>query len=179
MQTLDDIQTALAQLPLAQRERVFSWLGDALDEGVVKEAAASYDSSPEPHWLSFEDYLAFEEASPVRHEYVGGMLHAMAGASESHEIIAGNLFAAIHAHLRGRPCTSAARPAGFRGGSVGRKTTSSSNRSRCPFHSGGSTRRSLSVPSHNCAKTTDRRLSLVCRSSENLPCRDALTCRPP
>lgn len=106
MQTLDDIQTAIAQLPVAQRERIFSWLGTALDEDAVKGAAASYDASPEHRWLSFEDYLAFEEASPVRHEYVGGALHAMSGASESHEIIAGNLFAAIHAHLRGRHCTS-------------------------------------------------------------------------
>ena len=28
----------------------------------------------------------------------------MTGASDRHEEIAGNLFAALHAHLRGRPC---------------------------------------------------------------------------
>lgn len=106
MQTLDEIQIAIARLPIAQRERVLSWLGNALNDDAVREAAASYDSSPEHRWFSFEDYLAFEEASPVRHEYVGGALYAMSGASENHEIIAGNLFAAIHAHLRGRPCTS-------------------------------------------------------------------------
>src|SRR2546423_8717771 len=50
------------------------------------------------------DYLSGELRSEVRHEYVGGSVYAMAGASEEHNAIAGNLFAALHAHLRGKPC---------------------------------------------------------------------------
>ncbi len=50
------------------------------------------------------DYLAGEEESEIRHEYVGGRVFAMAGASEPHEIVAGNLFAAILGHIRGRGC---------------------------------------------------------------------------
>lgn len=54
--------------------------------------------------LSVEDYLTGEELSEVRHEFIGGAVHAMAGASEEHNVIAVNLVAALHAHLRGKPC---------------------------------------------------------------------------
>ena len=54
--------------------------------------------------VSVEDYLAGELASVERHEYIGGDIYAMAGASEDHNIIAGNIFAALHGHLRGKPC---------------------------------------------------------------------------
>ena len=54
--------------------------------------------------LSSEDYLEQERESALRHEFVGGVAYAMAGASEEHNIIAGNLHAALHAHLRGKPC---------------------------------------------------------------------------
>ena len=40
----------------------------------------------------------------MRHEYIGGRVHAMSGASVRHNVIAGNLLAAFHSHLRGGPC---------------------------------------------------------------------------
>ncbi len=54
--------------------------------------------------VTVEDYLAAEEAREVRHEYVGGLVYAMAGTTPEHNIIAGNLFAALRSHLRGKPC---------------------------------------------------------------------------
>lgn len=54
--------------------------------------------------MSVEDYLAFEESSEVRHEYVGGEIHAMAGESVAHNTIAGNVFAVLRTKLRGGPC---------------------------------------------------------------------------
>ncbi len=57
--------------------------------------------SPQP---TVEEYLALEAESEVRHEYFDGLIEAMAGASDAHEIIAGNFFATLHAHLRGKPC---------------------------------------------------------------------------
>ncbi len=53
--------------------------------------------------VSEEAYLAAEAASTVKHEFVGNQVHAMAGASERHNTIAGNLFAACHGSNRG-PC---------------------------------------------------------------------------
>lgn len=54
--------------------------------------------------LSVADYLEDELHSQVRHEYVAGRVFAMAGASEAHNLIAGNLYTALRAHLRGGGC---------------------------------------------------------------------------
>lgn len=55
-------------------------------------------------FIRVEDYLAGEEESEIRHEYVGGRVFAMAGASEPHEIVALNLASALLNHVRGRGC---------------------------------------------------------------------------
>ncbi len=55
-------------------------------------------------YLSVEDYLAGENESPVRHEYVDGQVYAMAGASDRHNRIAGNVFARLSDHLAEGPC---------------------------------------------------------------------------
>jgi Uma2 family endonuclease len=54
--------------------------------------------------VSPECYLAAELASPVKHEYLGGVVHAMAGGRNVHNLISGNVFASLHARLRGRKC---------------------------------------------------------------------------
>src|SRR6185369_9732155 len=59
-------------------------------------------AKPEP--ISVEDYLEGERLSDVRHEYVGGHVYAMAGASDDHNRIAGNIFAFLHVALRGKRC---------------------------------------------------------------------------
>lgn len=45
-------------------------------------------------YLSEDDYLAQEQASPVKREYADGQVFAMAGASIRHNRIAGNLYLA-------------------------------------------------------------------------------------
>jgi Uma2 family endonuclease len=54
--------------------------------------------------VAVEDYLAGELVSAVKHEYLGGVVYAMAGATNAHNIIATNTLGALHARLRGRPC---------------------------------------------------------------------------
>src|SRR5579862_4545345 len=54
--------------------------------------------------VSVEEYLAGEPLSEIKHEYLGGTIYAMAGASEAHNIIAANLLAALVYRLRGKPC---------------------------------------------------------------------------
>lgn len=49
------------------------------------------------------DYLEGEQASDIRHEYLGGEVHAMVGATDRHGLLTGNFFAALHQHLRHRP----------------------------------------------------------------------------
>lgn len=54
--------------------------------------------------LTAKEYLAGELRSNVRHEYLGGHVYAMSGASRRHNIIAGNIFSSLRSHLRGKKC---------------------------------------------------------------------------
>ena len=54
--------------------------------------------------ISVEDYLAGELASPIKHEYLGGFVYAMAGARNVHNLIATNTLGSLHARLRGKRC---------------------------------------------------------------------------
>lgn len=50
-------------------------------------------------------YLDWEAQQADKHEYLGGEVFAMAGASDAHVTLAGNLFVALRTHLRGGPCS--------------------------------------------------------------------------
>lgn len=54
--------------------------------------------------VSPEEYLAAEERSTIKHEYLGGTVHAMAGAKNIHNEIVGNVFLALGVRLRGKKC---------------------------------------------------------------------------
>lgn len=54
--------------------------------------------------VSVDDYLAGELASPIKHEYLGGVVYAMAGARNLHNRIATNVLGTLHSRLRGQPC---------------------------------------------------------------------------
>jgi hypothetical protein len=58
-----------------------------------------------PKWdlVAIDDYLAGELVSPVKHEYVGGVVYAMAGARNAHNLIASNTLISLGSPLRGRP----------------------------------------------------------------------------
>ena len=56
------------------------------------------------NWISPEDYIAGELLSDVRHEYYAGEVVAMAGASIEHNRIVGEIFVALHGHLKGKRC---------------------------------------------------------------------------
>jgi Uma2 family endonuclease len=53
---------------------------------------------------SEDDYLNAENASRDKHEFVNGVVYAMAGATERHNTVAGNLFAACHAARQNSGC---------------------------------------------------------------------------
>ena len=54
--------------------------------------------------VSLQDYLAGEQRTEIRHEYINGPAHAMGGASATRNLIAGNVFAVLHAAARNSPC---------------------------------------------------------------------------
>jgi Uma2 family endonuclease len=51
-----------------------------------------------------DEYLEGERLAAIRHEYVDGRVYAMAGASDDHNRLAGNIFAELRERLRGHRC---------------------------------------------------------------------------
>lgn len=58
----------------------------------------------EQELLSIADYLAGELESEIKHEYLGGVVHAMSGGKIRHNQVSGNVFLSLGNQLRGRPC---------------------------------------------------------------------------
>src|SRR5712675_2008649 len=54
--------------------------------------------------LSVDDYLADELVSPITHDYLAGVVYAMAGARNSHNLIASNTLVALGTRLKGKRC---------------------------------------------------------------------------
>jgi Uma2 family endonuclease len=54
--------------------------------------------------ISVEDYLAGELLTPIKHEYLNGVVYAMAGARNSHNYIKDNIQGSLHGRLRGHRC---------------------------------------------------------------------------
>ena len=55
-------------------------------------------------YTSPEAYLEMEQTAFEKHEYIVGALYAMAGATERHILIVGNIAGALHSILKGREC---------------------------------------------------------------------------
>lgn len=107
MTGLDDIQRAIERLPAGAQQAIADWLQEMLDTRYrcyrVAEPRSVYQVARTP-LMSVEEYLEFEEKSPVKHEYINGVVHAMSGASRFHNEITFNLATAFRAHLQGGPC---------------------------------------------------------------------------
>jgi len=56
------------------------------------------------NYISAEEYIRREHLSQTRHEFKQGYVYAMAGASDSHNAVSGNLYVLIRNHLRGKGC---------------------------------------------------------------------------
>ncbi|HEY9786228.1 MAG TPA: Uma2 family endonuclease [Candidatus Obscuribacterales bacterium] len=61
-------------------------------------------SAEKQNLVSVAQYLAQELVSPVKHEYLGGIVYAMVGARNVHNLIATNALVALGSRLRGKPC---------------------------------------------------------------------------
>lgn len=55
------------------------------------------------YWTA-DAYLEMEHASSDKHEYVDGIIYAMVGVRDVHNLVAGNIFAGLRQQLRGGPC---------------------------------------------------------------------------
>lgn len=61
-------------------------------------------ASADNFYILPKDYLEGERVSPVKHEYRQGEVWAMAGGSDAHVTITGNIHAVLRNHLRGSGC---------------------------------------------------------------------------
>jgi Uma2 family endonuclease len=66
--------------------------------------------------LTEDEYLVLEREADDRHIYVDGEIFAMAGESGAHGDITGNVYASIHAQLRGTPCRARSKDTKVRSG---------------------------------------------------------------
>lgn len=55
-------------------------------------------------FYSVEEYLALEQETGIRYEYLVGEVYAMSGGSPAHNRLQFNLSGALYAQLRGSPC---------------------------------------------------------------------------
>jgi Uma2 family endonuclease len=60
--------------------------------------------APTPYRFTVCEYLTFERTALERHEYLDGMIYAMAGESLAHSDICTNLIRSLASELRGTPC---------------------------------------------------------------------------
>ena len=104
MMTVQEIKRAIETLPIVDQQEIGEWAQARQPANFRVAERAPLPYLPTHEYISVEDYLKQETLSDVRHEYISGTVYAMSGASEAHVLIAGNLFSAIHAHLRGKPC---------------------------------------------------------------------------
>jgi Uma2 family endonuclease len=59
---------------------------------------------PARQYFDFSDYVELEEASTVKHEYLNGLVWAMAGGSPAHARIIANVSSSLVRQLAGKPC---------------------------------------------------------------------------
>ena len=70
-------------------------------------------------YLTAEEYLARERRAEIKSEYFNGRVFAMAGASETHNLIVANVLASLVSQLKGRPCKAYASDMRVRVSSTG------------------------------------------------------------
>ena len=54
--------------------------------------------------LSLDEFIAWENDQPGKHEFVRGEVFAMVGARRVHKLVMGNAFASLKRALKGMPC---------------------------------------------------------------------------
>jgi len=61
-------------------------------------------ATPQPKYMTPQEYLDWEEQQPIKYEYINGEVYAMTGGTLAHATIAANLFYQLKNHLRGGSC---------------------------------------------------------------------------
>jgi Uma2 family endonuclease len=103
--TIQEIREAISHLTRVEREDLAEWiLNSAEFDSRVAEAAVAYGQPNDSGYMTPDAYLDFELSSPVKHEYVAGLIFAMTGVRYHHAVIVNTLARRLQNHLDGGPC---------------------------------------------------------------------------
>lgn len=61
-------------------------------------------TNPVKRYWTLEEYLAYEQETGIKHEFIDGEIYAMSGGTDKHSLIAINCTTEISYKLRGKPC---------------------------------------------------------------------------
>jgi|SRR5215213_4820718 len=64
----------------------------------------SHSTAKKNKFMSVEEYLAFEEKSKIKHEYMDGEIFSMAGAKRNYSIVGTNISTELNVQLREKDC---------------------------------------------------------------------------
>jgi len=102
--TILELKRALRSLSAAEFEGLVDWIDGEVEEIRNRELHADGHRverrSEEPLFMSFAEYMDFEETSPLRHEFINGAVHTVGGESLAHNRIVQALLVAFGVHLR-------------------------------------------------------------------------------
>jgi Uma2 family endonuclease len=56
------------------------------------------------HRYTYSDYVALEQDSPTKHEFLDGEIYAMGGGTEEHSALAAEVLYVLTGAVRGKPC---------------------------------------------------------------------------
>jgi Uma2 family endonuclease len=107
MNRFEEIRHALARLSDAERRALIAWLQrpNELLYGAdrVEEPQSAY-ATPLPEYMTREEFLDFQERSPIPYEYINGIIRQVSAPSVAHGLVTQNIFRVVDSHLRGGPC---------------------------------------------------------------------------
>jgi Uma2 family endonuclease len=104
MNTLADVENAILTLSQVECGRLVEWLEVVGRNRLrVSETAVKYGADPQ-YPMTIEEYFELEANSRIRHEYLAGEVFAMCGVTPRHNRLAGAIYKAFGAHLKGGPC---------------------------------------------------------------------------
>jgi Uma2 family endonuclease len=107
MNRFEEVRQALTRLNESERREVVAWFERQnwriYGADRVEESQAAY-ATPLPELMTLEEFLEFQEHSPIPYEFVNGVLRQISAPSVPHCRIVQNIFRAIDPHLRNGPC---------------------------------------------------------------------------
>jgi Uma2 family endonuclease len=107
MNKFEDLRQALTRLNESERHAIMSWLMRQNERVYgadrVEEPHPAY-ATPLPEYMTLEEFMEFQEHSPIPYEFVNGIIRQICAPSVPHCRVVQNIFRAIDPQLRKGPC---------------------------------------------------------------------------